>query len=61
MICDHLRAKGYCLVQTFLSEEDRKDVLSTAEEQPEFFRFKAELEDGYLGFNNETKVACLKC
>jgi len=60
MVSDHLMEKGYCVVQTFLGERDHEEVYTVADEQPEFHRFKAELEDGYLGFKNNTKVATME-
>lgn len=59
-IIEHLMTKGYCVIQTSLSAKEREDALDGAEEGRTFQRMKQELEAGYLGFDNNTKVAPLR-
>jgi len=56
-----LASKGYCVIQTGLSDEEREAAWRSAQEQDRyFFRMKQEVETGYMGFDSNNKVAWLK-
>lgn len=58
-VCECISQKGYCVVQTFWTPKEREEALDSAEEGRTFRRLKQELESGYLGLDNHTKVAPL--
>jgi len=62
MVCGELAAKGYCVVQTFLSQKEREEAMEVANGEDgmrPFERMQQEIEAGYMGFDNNTKTATL--
>eukprot|EP00420_Gonyaulax_spinifera_P011304 CAMPEP_0197933528 /NCGR_PEP_ID=MMETSP1439-20131203/110309_1 /TAXON_ID=66791 /ORGANISM="Gonyaulax spinifera, Strain CCMP409" /LENGTH=355 /DNA_ID=CAMNT_0043556361 /DNA_START=79 /DNA_END=1143 /DNA_ORIENTATION=+ len=62
MVCQEIAAKGYCLIQTFMSTKEREEAMEAAQgngEQRPFYRMKQEIEVAYLGLDNNTKVGHL--
>mmetsp|Transcript_69852 Transcript_69852/g.227274 ORF Transcript_69852/g.227274 Transcript_69852/m.227274 type:complete len:1200 (-) Transcript_69852:64-3663(-) len=63
LVCSELAAKGFCVVQTFLSAKDRAAAMEAAEGEDgmrPFNRMHQEIEAGYMGYDNHTKVATLE-
>ena len=55
-----LAEKGYCVVQTYMSREQREEAWRSGQEQERyFFRMKQEVETGYMGFDSNNK--CRGC
>ena len=56
-----LADRGFCLIQTFMSKEERQAAWQSGQEQDRyFFRMKQEVETGYMGFDSNNKIAsCL--
>jgi polyketide synthase-associated protein len=60
-VCEELALKGYCYIQTFLSDTEKAECMEIAEEDERaFFRMKQEMEAAYMGFDNNTKVSNLE-
>eukprot|EP00408_Alexandrium_pacificum_P060042 CAMPEP_0171179446 /NCGR_PEP_ID=MMETSP0790-20130122/13260_1 /TAXON_ID=2925 /ORGANISM="Alexandrium catenella, Strain OF101" /LENGTH=1221 /DNA_ID=CAMNT_0011644377 /DNA_START=44 /DNA_END=3709 /DNA_ORIENTATION=+ len=59
-IAESLQSKGYCVVQTFVDEAERRDALETANGVKELEEYRQELEVDYMGRKNYTKVKKLK-
>jgi len=56
-----LSQKGFCVIQTYMSDEERAAAWESAQEQDrDFFRLKQEVETGYMGFASNNKVAWLQ-
>mmetsp|Transcript_93668 Transcript_93668/g.200944 ORF Transcript_93668/g.200944 Transcript_93668/m.200944 type:complete len:1192 (+) Transcript_93668:79-3654(+) len=58
-VTERLIEKGFCLIQTFMSEKEREEALVTAEPDRKFDRMKQEVESAYMGYENNTKVATM--
>ena len=53
-----LADRGFCLIQTFMSKEERQAAWHSGQEQDRyFFRMKQEVETGYMGFDSNNKIA----
>jgi len=61
-VCAELAAKGFCVVQTFLSPATREEAVTVAEAGGErhFYRMKQEIEGAYMGYESNSKVAHLE-
>nr|AQS99253.1 type I polyketide synthase [Gambierdiscus excentricus] len=61
MIVGELASKGYCLIQTFMSEKDRAEAMEAAfgEGETRFYRMKQEIEGAYMGHDNLTKLGAM--
>mmetsp|Transcript_62753 Transcript_62753/g.149865 ORF Transcript_62753/g.149865 Transcript_62753/m.149865 type:complete len:879 (-) Transcript_62753:114-2750(-) len=56
-----LANKGYCVIQTNMSDDAREAAWKSAQEQDrDFFRMKQEVETGYMGFDSNNKIAWLQ-
>lgn len=57
-IAQEIAAKGYCVVQTFMSDKERAEAIEFAigEGQRPFYRMKQEIEGAYMGYDNHTKI-----
>jgi len=56
-----LADRGFCVIQTFMSAEEREAAWRSGQEQDRyFFRMKQEVETGYMGFDSNNKIAWLQ-
>nr|AQS99222.1 type I polyketide synthase [Gambierdiscus excentricus] len=58
MVCQEIAVKGYCLIQTYMSDKEREEAKAAALQngQRRFYRMKQEIDGAYMGFDNYTKV-----
>jgi len=55
-VAEHIANKGYCVIQTYVDREERKDALATANTVKEHEEYRMEIEADFMGKNNSTKV-----
>mmetsp|Transcript_40061 Transcript_40061/g.73204 ORF Transcript_40061/g.73204 Transcript_40061/m.73204 type:complete len:1057 (-) Transcript_40061:43-3213(-) len=59
-VAERLWQNGFCVLQMFIGDEDRKVMADEAEDVPKQYRMKREIEAAYLGIDSNTKVSLRK-
>uniref|UniRef100_A0A7S4SQG5 Ketosynthase family 3 (KS3) domain-containing protein n=1 Tax=Alexandrium monilatum TaxID=311494 RepID=A0A7S4SQG5_9DINO len=58
LVCQEIAAKGFCLIQTYMSDKEREQAIAAAQDEDRhFYRMKQEIEGAYLGYDSFTKVS----
>lgn len=56
-VTEKIKEKGFCVIQTFLTEENRRAAVEDAHAKTLWHLPRQELLDAFMGFNNKSKYA----